>query len=584
MQQFSYIIRHADDVAVCIEKFRAHAPEKYKSLLITVFTTSVEAAQILALTRQLGKSFPQAVIAGGMTTDVIRNGGVNVNASVVSFSVFQTSTVQIETFSNPETLAEDGKAFRACAKRIKNLAAIGIIGTLHALDLQPFLNSLSTLDESIVIFGGGANTTKNAPACVFTKDEMLEEGLVAITYAGPELHVHASRNFGWKPLGREFTITKMTGNHIVEEIDHQPAVRIYEKYLGILPGKNFDRDTLAFPVFVRRGSKYIARHTVGCRPDGSLLFIADLHEGETIRLSYGDPREMIEDARAGCADMEAFRPEGIFLLSCFAHRMFLRGDVKLELAPVRDIAPSHGFYTYGEIFRFTRNVGIHNMMILSVGFREGEMPSTPLPVRSGSPMRLKDSMLLVERLVRFVGATTAELESANVELNRLARTDRLTQIANRGETEALLKEAVALAAAEGAEPLSVLMLDIDDFKKVNDIYGHDVGDQVLTEMAKVLRSQVRFGDTVGRWGGEEFLMILPKATEKDAARVAERIRKAIANIHALPHDRSFTASFGVARVAPGETFDEFYRRVDSALYDAKNSGKNCVRVAPMKKA
>jgi diguanylate cyclase (GGDEF)-like protein len=584
MQQFSYVIRRADDVAVCIEKFRANAPEKYTSLLITVFTTSVEPAPILALTQRLGDAFPQAVIAGCMTTDVIRNGGVNVNASVVSFSVFRTSTVQLEIFSNPETLAEDGKAFYRRAKRVKNLAAVGIIGTLHALDLQPFLNNLSALDENIVIFGGGANTTKNAPACVFTKGQMLEEGFLAITYAGPELHVHASRNFGWKPLGREFVITKMTGNHIVEEIDHQPAVRIYENYLGILPGKNFDRDTLAFPVFVRRGNSYIARHTVGCRPDGSLLFIADMHEGETLRLAYGDPREMIGDAQAGCADMAAFRPEGIFLLSCFAHRMFLRGDVKLELAPVRNIAPSYGFYTYGEIFRFARSVGIHNMLLLNIGFREGEKPSAPLPVKNDTSTRLKDSLLLVERLVRFVSATTAELESANKELNRMARTDRLTQIANRGETEAILQEAVAIAAVKGAEPLSVLMLDIDDFKKVNDIYGHDVGDQVLTETAQVLRSQVRLGDTVGRWGGEEFLIILPKATEKDAARVAERIRKAIANIHALPHDRSFTASFGVARVAPGETFDEFYRRVDSALYDAKNSGKNCVRVAPMKKA
>ena len=164
MQQFSYVIRHADDVAVCIERFRAKAPETFKSLLITVFTTSVEAAQILALTRQLGKSFPQAAIAGCMKTDVIRNGGINVNATVVSFSVFQTSTVQIESFSNSETFVEDGKAFYRRAKRIKHLAAIGILGTLHALDLQPFLNSLSALDENIVIFGGGANTTKNAPA------------------------------------------------------------------------------------------------------------------------------------------------------------------------------------------------------------------------------------------------------------------------------------------------------------------------------------------------------------------------------------------------------------------------------------
>ena len=579
MKQFSYTINHVNDIDICIERFRAVAPETCKSLVITVFTTMVDPKRIRTLTKRLGDAFPDAVLAGAMTTDVIRHGAVNVNASVVSFAAFSTSTVRVETFSDPETLAEDGKRFCATANRTKNLAAIGILGTLHAIDLQPFLDGLADIDENVVIFGGGANTIKQAPTCVFTKDEIIREGLAAIIFSGPELHVHASLNFGWKPLGREFVITKMIGNHVVEEIDGEPAARIYETYLGIPADEHFDRDTLAFPVFVRRGDSYIARHTIGCSADGSLHFIADLHEGETIRLAYGDPREMIEDAKAGCVDMAAFRPEGVFILSCYAHRMFLHDDVKFEVAPFKDIAPSFGFYTYGEIFRFAGRVGIHNMMLLTVGCREGEKPADPLPVRSDMPMRLKDSLLLVERLVRFVSATTAELEAANVELDRMARIDRLTQIANRGETEAVLQKAVALAAKEDALPLSVLMLDVDDFKKVNDVYGHDVGDKVLTETAKVLRTHIRQGDTVGRWGGEEFLLVLPRTGEKEAAGFAEHIRNAVASLRALPDGKSFTASFGVAQLSPGESFDAFYRRVDGALYEAKHSGKNCVRVA-----
>lgn len=578
MRQFSYIIRRADDVAACISRFRAVAPKTYRSLLITVFTTSVKQAQILRLTRRLGDAFPDAAIAGCITTDVIRHGGVNVNAAVVSFAVFETSEVKVVRFDNPETLAADGKKFCNDVQRIENLAAVGILGTLHALDIQPFLDHLAVLDDRVVIFGGGANTVKNAPACVFTKDEIMEEGLLAVTYAGKDLHVHASLNFGWKPLGREFTITKMTGSHVVEEIDHQPAAKIYEQYLGIRPDKNFARDTLAFPVFVRRGGSYVARHTIGCGAHGSLLFIADLHDGETIRLAYGDPREMIEDAKAGYADMAAFRPEALSILSCYAHRMFLHGDVKFELAPARDIAPSQGFYSYGEIFRFAGRVGVHNMMLLTVGFREGKKPLTPLPVRGEMPTRLKDSLLLVERLVHFVSATTAELENANEELDRMARTDRLTQIANRGETEAILKEVVALAQKNHTR-ISALMIDIDDFKKVNDIYGHDVGDLALTETSRILRAHVRQGDTVGRWGGEEFLLILPHADEKAARQVAERIRKAIADLRILPGDHGFTASFGVARIAPDESFEAFYQRIDGALYEAKHSGKNCVRVA-----
>ena len=578
MRQLSYVVRRADDITACVRRFRAAAPMAGKSLLITIFTTSVDHAQILRLTSRLGNEFPTAAIAGCTTTDMIRNGGINVNAAVVSFSIFDRSEVWVDCFDNPETLAKDGKKFCDRLKHVDHLAGVSIFGTLHALDIQPFLDGLSSLDERVVIFGGGANTIKNAPACVFTKDEVMEEGLVVIVHAGKDLHLHASLNFGWKPLGRDFVITKMAGSHIVEEIDHQPAAKIYEQYLGIRPDHLFSRDTLAFPVFVRRGDSYIARHTVGCGPNGSLLFIADLYEGETIRLAYGDPGEMIRDAEAGYADMAEFRPEALVIMSCYAHRMFLHGDVKFELAPARRIAPSLGFYTYGEIFRFAGSVSIHNMMLLTVGFREGEKPSKPLPSQRQTLTRFKDSLLLVARLVHFVSATTAELESANAELNRMARTDRLTQIANRGEVEAVLQKEVALAA-EGGPRISALMLDVDNFKQINDTYGHNIGDFVLAETSKVLRAHALQGETVGRWGGEEFVLILPNPDEKKAARTAEHIRKAIESLRVLPDGKVFTASFGVACVAPGETFDEFYQRVDGALYRAKHSGKNCVQIA-----
>ncbi|MBP3689898.1 MAG: GGDEF domain-containing protein, partial [Schwartzia sp.] len=99
---------------------------------------------------------------------------------------------------------------------------------------------------------------------------------------------------------------------------------------------------------------------------------------------------------------------------------------------------------------------------------------------------------------------------------------------------------------------------------------------VLVETAKVLSAHVRLGDTVGRWGGEDFLIILLETDEKKAVQIAENIREAIAALHVLPRGKGFTASFGVARLAPRETFDTFYQRVDGALYRAKHNGKNCV--------
>lgn len=580
MKQFSYIIEHADEIADCIQRFRTDALfEEQKSILINIFTTSTNRSKILTLVHQIGNEFPTAVIVGCTTTDAIRNGQLyESDATMICFSVFQSSTIGIEVFEDKKTLIQDGIKFCEKAIKIPNLVAIGILGTLNSLDIQPFLDQLTPIPQNIIIFGAGANALKQSETCVFTRGKIIDQGFLITTYAGAELKIKTSLNFGWKPLGHAFTITKMTGSHVVERIDGLPATQIYKQYLGIMPDKYFKKDTLAFPVFVQREGKNIARHPIGYREDGSLLFIADLHEGEKIRLAYGDPRGMIEDAKVGYMNLAFFRPEGLMILSCYAHKMFLNDDVKFELAPARDIAPSQGLYTYGEIFRFGQSVSVHNMMILTIGIREGDPSVKPLPVRGEIPSRLKDSMLLIERLVRFVEATTKELEHANKELNRLARTDKLTQIANRGETEIELKRAIKENSDNDAL-ISVLMVDIDDFKKINDTYGHDVGDKALMEIARILRIQVRNNDTVGRWGGEEFLLILSNVESAGAERIAERIRKAVSELRILPEEKQITASFGVAQIVGEETFEEFYKRLDGALYDAKHGGKNCVKVA-----
>lgn len=578
MQQLSYCIKDGSELDGVIKKVRRRLPDSFFGLLITAYTTTAEGSFVKDLASKLADEFQGAVVVGCVTTECIFQGGIRLDSTVISFDVYEKSHVRLFTADDPNTLVEAGREFARIAMETEHLAAVGIWGTLRILDIQPFLDQLRGIDQDVMIFGGGANTIEDATAPVFTGDGIIECGLAAVIYSGEELHVHASLNFGWKPLGQEFVITSMEGVHVIKELDGKPAITVYEKYLGITGDENFHRDTLIFPLFVRRGGKYIARHPVGFRPDGSLEFIADLHAGEHIRLAYGDPGEMIEDAKAGYADMAKFRPEGVMILNCYAHRMFLKGDVKFELAPCRDIAPSYGFYTYGEIFRFAGFVGVHNMMILTVGFREGDMPKGAAPVRGGAPARLKDSLLLVQRLVRFVGATTAELESANDELDRMARLDRLTKLANRGETEMVLSRSIADAAKDD-KPLSVLMLDIDDFKKVNDHYGHDIGDHVLVETAKVLAGGVRPGDTAGRWGGEEFMLIFPDTDSRTAVRIAEGIRQMIEKLRVLPDGRGFTASFGVARIAPGEIFSNFYQRVDQALYEAKHSGKNCVRAS-----
>ncbi len=190
---------------------------------------------------------------------------------------------------------------------------------------------------------------------------------------------------------------------------------------------------------------------------------------------------------------------------------------------------------------------------------------------------------LNQELERLVGDRTAALERKNAELKQLASRDSLTGLLNHKSTVEELDRLLKSASRYG-EPLAVVMADIDHFKDVNDRFGHQAGDRVLTAVSRVLASSVRAGDLCGRYGGEEFLLVLPKATAATATELAERLREAVAGL-VLPElaGAGVTASFGVAAADPAGqpvTADAVIRRADDELYRAKRDGRDRVRTAP----
>ncbi len=169
------------------------------------------------------------------------------------------------------------------------------------------------------------------------------------------------------------------------------------------------------------------------------------------------------------------------------------------------------------------------------------------------------------------------VEQYNRELTRLAATDKLTLLANRAKLDEVLDNEIYRAGRYAAS-FSVILLDVDHFKQVNDRFGHPVGDAVLVRLAEIFRSRVRESDLAGRWGGEEFLILLPGCDAPAAARMAEQLRVIIAET-AFPETGAQTCSFGVAASVPGETAASLMVRADAALYRAKNLGRNRVEVA-----
>lgn len=171
-----------------------------------------------------------------------------------------------------------------------------------------------------------------------------------------------------------------------------------------------------------------------------------------------------------------------------------------------------------------------------------------------------------------------EMQKAYAQLEKLVNTDPLTEIANR-RALLVVGEREFSRAQRYARPFSVLSIDIDRFKQINDTYGHDVGDIVLVNLTENVRKYLRKVDCFGRFGGEEFLIFLPETSEQQAIQVAERIRYKIAKTSIAIQEQAIkiTVSIGVATYRSiDENLDTLLKRADRALYEAKNCGRNKV--------
>jgi diguanylate cyclase (GGDEF)-like protein len=190
---------------------------------------------------------------------------------------------------------------------------------------------------------------------------------------------------------------------------------------------------------------------------------------------------------------------------------------------------------------------------------------------------LMTTILLLGVLATQHAAAQAGLRQANARLQTLSRTDALTELPNRLHMDESLQGAQDRAKRSG-EAVSVLLIDIDHFKQVNDTWGHNTGDDVLRTLALALREGTREVDVPGRWGGEEFIVLLDRCAEPDAFALAEELRRRVAR---LTHPRAgrVTVSIGVAQASPGERVVDLVGRADQALYQAKAAGRDCTVVA-----
>ncbi|MBQ3967416.1 MAG: diguanylate cyclase [Lachnospiraceae bacterium] len=519
---------------------------------------------------------PDAKIFGATTDGNIICGELAGSEISVICTIFEFPTTRAEILMLPMgdeecvATAEKVKEYVAANPWVK---AVELLVTINGKSMTEFCNKLSELPEDIYVYGGAAFNTDfdQERAYVFIGNgEVNESAAVFLFIGGNNLNIYTSFVTGWKPLGRTLNVTRADGTRLYE-LDGKPAYETYYTYLKIKNDEHFFNNTLGFPFYMEQNGINILRAPVNGHDDGSLTMTADIINGSRARIAYGDPEKILKDVREGIKNLCPFGPDIIQLFSCGSRRTFWGAGCNKETEDFQLVAPTSGFYTAGEFLRTGKYVNLHNVTLVISALHEGDISPMEVPRDVFNDEVLSGQVSVVSRLANFVQAAVEELEEANKKLEIMAITDGLTGLYNRHEIQERLTETI-----DGKDmSTSLIMIDIDFFKQVNDTFGHKEGDNVLRKLSALLLKAQREipGSSAGRWGGEEFMLLLPGKTKEEAFEIAEKLRNEFKNI-AFPVSGTHTISAGVTERGKKERADSTAQRVDKALYKAKESGRD----------
>ena len=561
-----------------------------KNTLMQVFSGLAIESEVTQIQSIINDKCGGITFIGTTTAGEIHNGQVFKNTISISIMEFEFTCFDSYYFHHDDDYELGRHIAKTSFKNDTKVAIIFIDGLLT--NGNEVVDGISSINSNIPIAGGMAaenGALKNT--FLFNNEGVYRKGAVVVSLNSEVLKVFTDYQLNWQPIGKFMTVTKADKNHLYE-IDDVSVSEIYKKYLGDAVGDGLPHSATEFPLLKIEddGMEVCRVFTHKFEEDGSLLSIGNLQVGDKVRLAFGNVNLILQKAKKNIQEYSLLQFEAIFTYSCASRSAFLQSDIVQELAPLNCVAPIAGFFTFGEIFHKHGKNNFLNISLTILGLSEKLDQRVISTVQKNTVKNEEKNVftnkhfIVLDALTNLSNTVIDELNNANKKLeeaqNKLteqANHDYLTNLYNRRYFNEVAQGFLQVAKREGNN-VSVLMLDIDKFKGINDSYGHLIGDEVIKVLSAILIDNTRAADIVSRFGGEEFAILLPSTDGRGAFAIAEKLRCVVENntIRIEKYNIKFTISIGISSINyhNDNHISEALNRADKALYEAKENGRN----------
>lgn len=549
-------------------------------ILVQVFSGQNKPDVLLRLSSEILELIPNAKIIGTTTSGEIMNGQVTGLNIAISFTVFHNTMVKTAIFPKQEQHEFDLGKYIA-SELVSDMAKVLILFAT-GLDSDQVLKGIQLVCPTLPVAGGIASDNSHLrPSSVFCGDQTTCCGIVGAILESEDLKVNQFCHLGWQPIGKEMTITKVEGLRVYT-IDNIPAYQVYQHYLGLDQIGNFS-NVIEYPLVAKRSGVLTARTPHVLYEDDSIGFAGELLEGEKVRLSYGNVGIISEAVSNLCNEIRKQPVESIFIYSCESRRGYLQDLSKIETEPFQEIAPTVGFYTFGEFFHKNAinqllNATMTILILAEPGCMLKKKPMARIGLNNMGKTGSSTEDYIVARntgvlkaLTHLINKVTEELMTTNEKLKYVSQHDSLSGIYNR----TFFEEAMMRLETTDNQ-VGIIVCDLDFLKLLNDYLGHDYGDKVIRMAANIITNCCHEDDIVARIGGDEFAILIPNGESSILNKISNRIITEAANLRNLDNDNILYLSVGYAFKGQGgsNNMRDAFKKADANMYRYKLTNKS----------